>query len=355
MLDWNRTQNKRKMPWKGVKIPYRIWLSEIILQQTRVEQGVAYYNRFVETFPRLKDLAEAPEEQIYKMWEGLGYYSRCKNLIATAKYLNQFHDGEFPDTYEKLLSLKGIGPYTAAAIASFAFDKPYAVLDGNVFRVLARFFGSEIPINTHDGKKWYAQLAQELLPANESAIYNQAIMDFGATVCKPQNPNCAECVMKSKCIAFRTNQVNSLPVNEKKIKVRTRHFDYFILEFNQQFCVRTRTEKDIWQNLNEFVLIEHDGNLASDVALKDFQKRFHLKKNNYQLLNESPIFSQRLTHQLIKGRFFHILLHKKPLLDETYKWINATEIKKLAFPKMTAHFINEKEGIFKFVRNKVTV
>ncbi len=162
--------------------------------------------------------------------------------------------------------------------------------------------------------KCYAQLAQELLPANESAIYNQAIMDFGATVCKPQNPHCAECVMKSKCIAFRTNQVNSLPVNEKKVKVRTRHFDYFILEFDQQFCVRTRTEKDIWQNLNEFVLIEHDGNLASDVALKDFQKRFQLKKNDYQLLNESPIFFSTTYASIDKRKIFSYSSSQKTIV-----------------------------------------
>ena len=188
LLHWNKIQNKRAMPWKGEKDPYKIWLSEIILQQTRVEQGWNYYNRFVSTFPNIKKLAAAPEEKVFKLWEGLGYYTRCKNLIATAKFIAKEKQGEFPNAYNEILDLKGVGPYTAAAIASFAFNLPHAVVDGNVFRVLARFFGIETATDSTTGKKLFSGLAEELLDKKLPGIYNQAIMDFGAMICKPKNP-----------------------------------------------------------------------------------------------------------------------------------------------------------------------
>src|SRR5579875_533215 len=223
LLRWNETGNQRPMPWKGEKNPYKIWLSEIMLQQTRVEQGVHYYQRFVDAFPTVQHLAHAPEQQVFKLWEGLGYYSRCKNLIATAQYITQNLNGVFPNTYEALLNLRGIGPYTAAAIGSFAYNLPYAVLDGNVFRVLSRIFDIETPIDTTEGKKLFAALAQQLLPKHKACTYNQAIMDFGATVCKPV-PECAHCFFNQQCAAYLHNKQLLLPVKSKQLQVKERWF-----------------------------------------------------------------------------------------------------------------------------------
>ena len=206
------------MPWKGEKDPYKIWLSEIILQQTRVEQGWDYYLKFIKAFPTVKHLATAPEAQVFKLWEGLGYYSRCKNLIATAKIIHQQYKNVFPSTYNEILALKGIGPYTAAAIASFAFNLPYAVVDGNVLRVMARMFGVRQPIDSTRGKALLTSLANELLDKQLPGIYNQAIMDFGAVICKPALPLCGECILNKHCIAYISRTVNLLPVKEKKIK-----------------------------------------------------------------------------------------------------------------------------------------
>src|SRR4030095_7742264 len=203
LLGWNRKHNKRSMPWKGESDPYRIWLSEIILQQTRVGQGMDYYQKFISGFPTIQDLANAPEKEVFKYWEGLGYYNRCRNLIAAAKKIALEKKGLFPSSYDQLLQLPGIGPYTAAAIASFAFGLPYAVVDGNVERVLARYFGISTPVGSVSGKKLYSALAAELIDRKEPAAFNQAIMDFGATVCKPQNPLCKTCVLAKNCQSYQ--------------------------------------------------------------------------------------------------------------------------------------------------------
>nr|MBA4167414.1 A/G-specific adenine glycosylase [Chitinophagaceae bacterium] len=250
LLKWNLESNRREMPWKGETDPYRIWLSEVMLQQTRVEQGWAYYEKFIKTFPSVHDLAAAPESFVFKMWEGLGYYSRCKNLLDTAKYISAHLNGRFPGSYEEILKLKGIGPYTAAAIASFAFDENRAVVDGNVQRIIARYFGLSTPIDFPQGKKLFAGLAQSLIDENAPAIYNQAIMDFGATVCKPKNPLCAICIQASDCEAFNHGFVNILPVKEKRLKKRVRWFYYFIIEVGDSVYMRRRETKDIWQHLH---------------------------------------------------------------------------------------------------------
>ena len=221
------------MPWKGEKDPYKIWLSEIILQQTRVEQGLAYYTNFIKTFPTVHQLAKAPDEKVFKLWEGLGYYSRCRNLLATARFISKELKGKFPDNYESIKALKGIGPYTAAAISSFAYNLPHAVVDGNVFRVLARVFGISKSIDSTEGKKQFTVLAEELLDKNHPGLYNQAIMDFGAVICKPAAPLCDTCVFKKECYAFRHNKVNALPVKEKKINIKKRWFYYLVLEYSK--------------------------------------------------------------------------------------------------------------------------
>jgi A/G-specific adenine glycosylase len=215
LLKWNREKNNRLMPWKGEKDPYKIWLSEIILQQTRVEQGLKYYEKFVTLFPSVHQLAKTPEQQVYKCWEGLGYYTRCKNLIETARYVSKELKGNFPSNYGEIKKLKGIGPYTAAAIASFAFNEKCAVIDGNVFRVLARVFGVGQPIDSSEGKKIFSHLAHKLLDEKKPAIYNQAIMDFGALICKPV-PLCNHCPFNKNCNAFLSKKISSLPVKTKK-------------------------------------------------------------------------------------------------------------------------------------------
>lgn len=229
LLKWNSRQNSRSLPWKGEKDPYKVWLSEIILQQTRVEQGLAYYYKFISAFPSVYDLAIAPEQKIFKLWEGLGYYSRCKNLILTAKLISEDMEGKFPHTYEDLQALKGIGPYTAAAIASFAYNLPYAVVDGNVKRVISRYFGISTPINNSNGKKLYGHLAGALLNKKQPAVYNQAIMDFGAVVCKPQLPSCPLCVQRKDCQAFKHKWIKLLPVKEKFRKGKHAGFTILLL------------------------------------------------------------------------------------------------------------------------------
>ena len=244
LLKWNKKLNDRQMPWKGEKDPYKIWLSEIILQQTRVDQGLNYYNKFIEKYPSVQLLAAAPDNEVYKLWEGLGYYNRCKNLLETARFISVKQDGEFPDKYENILSLKGVGTYTAAAISSFAFNLPHAVVDGNVFRVLARIFGIKKAIDASEGKKYFAKLASELLHKKLPGIYNQALMDFGAVVCKPVNPNCKKCVFKNNCYAFQNDMIRELPFKDKKIKVRNRWFYYIILEYRKKVYIKQRTSDD---------------------------------------------------------------------------------------------------------------
>jgi A/G-specific adenine glycosylase len=273
LLRWNQTENKRQMPWKGEQDPYKIWLSETILQQTRVEQGLKYYERFIKDLPTIRDLAAAPEQQVFKLWEGLGYYSRCRNLIATAKDIVQNMDGLFPTSYEGVLALKGVGPYTAAAITSFAYNAPYAVLDGNVFRVLSRIFNIELPIDSAGGKKLFKSLAQGLLPVDQAGTYNQALMDFGATICKPL-PECARCFFNRHCKAFLLNKQAALPVKEKKAAVRHRWFHYFVLEQGGSVAIGQRTAKDIWQGLYELILIESDRQLQKLDALQHLEKSF---------------------------------------------------------------------------------
>jgi A/G-specific adenine glycosylase len=341
LLFWNDTKNNRAMPWKGEKDPYKIWISEIILQQTRVQQGLIYYQRFIDAFPDVKTLANAPEKKIYKLWEGLGYYSRCKNLIATAKFIHENLDGKFPEKYEDILSLKGIGSYTASAIASFAFNEPYAVLDGNVFRVLSRFFGKEIPVNTSAGKKFYAELSQSLLDKKNPGKYNQAIMDFGAIVCKPALPLCLECPLQKKCIAFLNNKVSTLPVNNTVNKQKERFFNYLVIKHKGKFYVNKRTEKDIWQNLYEFVLIETKTWLDEKELFKNKSFLTLLNQDDFTVKFISKKISQKLTHQLITGRFIHVEI-KNPLSVKTHFAVNNSQLKALPFPKFIASYLTDK-------------
>ena len=338
LLEWNLTQNDRPMPWKGEKDPYKIWLSEIILQQTRVEQGWAYYNRFVAEFPTITDLANTPEQKVFKLWEGLGYYTRCKNLIATAKFISNENNGKFPVVYEDILALKGVGPYTAAAIASFAFELPHAVVDGNVFRVLSRYFGIATAIDSADGKRIFTELANILLDKTTPGIYNQALMDFGATVCKPMLPLCNQCPLQSKCIAYQNNLVSQLPVKEKKIGKKIRWFYYIQAEYKGLVYVRKRPAKDIWENLYEFILLEAG---EQQDAGKELVKKA-LAKQIFKIAQVSIPYKQQLTHQTIHGQFIKVQLDQ-PLQLAGFETIPIKNLEQLPFPKFIVNYLTDKK------------
>jgi len=333
LMNWHQHENFREMPWKGERNPYKIWLSEVILQQTRVEQGTAYYERFVEKFPTIKDLANSKDEEVFKLWEGLGYYNRCKNLLSTARFVTNELDGIFPSEYEQIIKLKGIGPYTGAAIASFAFNKPFAVLDGNVFRVLSRLFAIDTPIDSTIGKQQFSLLAQDVLDKKNPALFNQAIMDFGATVCKPMSPHCRNCPLQSVCTGFEMGIVNKLPVKEKVLTKKNRWFYYFILQYQDTFLVEKRIGKDIWENLHEFYLLESSEQLIwNDSSIHDWLEE-QLGIENATIIDISSLQKQQLTHQLIKGQFIKVEIKSIPKQLNKHQWLPMNEVAKLAFPK----------------------
>ena len=343
LLKWNGEINTREMPWKGERDPYRVWLSEIILQQTRVEQGLNYYKRFIETFPDINSLARAPEAKVFKLWEGLGYYSRCRNLLATARYISEELGGKFPHDYESIRQLKGVGPYTAAAISSFAFDLPHAVVDGNVYRVLARVFGISVPTDTTAGKNQFNVLANELLYKENPGLYNQAIMDFGARVCKPAAPYCGTCIFSKKCVAFLNNNATAYPVKEKKLQIRQRWFYYFIVEHQNKIAIRQRTSREIWQGLYEFFLIETQGEKEDKNVIERARKEGWFQKKD-SILAVSPVFKQQLSHQLIKGRFFTIKVNEPlPALKEAV-WVTKKGVVSYAFPQFINQYLRQPTG-----------
>jgi A/G-specific adenine glycosylase len=342
LLKWNKEQNTRSMPWKGEKDPYKIWLSEIILQQTRVEQGWAYYEKFIQAFPAIRDLAEAPEKKVFKLWEGLGYYSRCRNLIATAKKIMEEYEGKFPEDYEEIRKLKGIGPYTAAAIASFAYNLPYAVVDGNVQRVLARYYGITTPTDTIAGKKLYLELATALLDKKQPGIYNQAIMDLGAVICKPRRPLCEICSQRKDCVAFRNGWIDRLPVKEKTIQRKNRWFYYFIIETNNGYIyIRKRNKKDIWENLYEFVLWEADHSESlENPAAPDLAQKI-LGRAKYVITGISKIYKQQLTHQVIQGQFITVRINGPLAALKEYTLVERKRMTEYPFPQfITAYLRN---------------
>lgn len=335
LLRWHYEDNRRSMPWKGEKDAYKVWLSEIILQQTRVEQGWNYYEKFIEQYPTATQLANAKDEAVFKLWEGLGYYTRCRNLLHTARVIRDHYNGNFPSDYAAILNLKGIGSYTAAAIASFCYNQPYAVVDGNVLRVLARFFGIETPVDSTEGKKLFTKLAQECLDAANPGEYNQSIMDFGATVCKPV-PVCGQCPLQKNCNAFNKDKIDVLPVKGKSIRKKERWFTYFVFSYKNKTFVQQRTSKDIWQNLYEFYLEE-----TLTAPIWNVEKLKHwLAEKQFFLSEEAvimPAKKQVLTHQVIQGYF---ILAKLKTMPSTLKgaWLNKEEIKHKAFPKFLHQF-----------------
>jgi len=337
LLKWNSSRNFREMPWKGEKEPYRIWLSEVILQQTRVDQGWAYYEKFVAAFPRIQDLASASEQQVFKLWEGLGYYSRCRNLIATARRITEEYNGRFPDTYEEILSLKGVGPYTAAAIASFAYNLPHAVVDGNVVRVLARFFGITAAADTASGKKQFTDLAGALLDPTRADIYNQAIMDFGATVCTPRNPQCAACLHQPACVAWRKGLIEQLPVKGKTVLKKKRCFYYFFAETPEgDVYIRQRTGKDVWEGLHEFILLETTDPVWAEQLLRSDLTRQLFDGQALTVRHISRIYRQELSHQSLQGQFITVTINRPLNTLKDYRLVPKSTLAHYAFPK----FIN---------------
>lgn len=329
--------NDRILPWKGIKDPYKIWISEIILQQTRAEQATPYYHNFINRFPTVESLAESSQETVLKEWEGLGYYSRARNLHAAAKQIVSSHGGKLPESYDQLLGLKGIGPYTAAAIASFAFGLAYPVLDGNVFRVLSRYFDIDHPTNESSSRKVFTKFLDTVFDSSQPALFNQAIMDFGATICKPKNPLCLECPLRKSCKAFHLDLINSRPIKKRGKKKRHRHFHYFLIQAKEEFLIKQRIEKDIWQGLYEFPLIEFDQESNEETVITRFSE-FDLRNYTTPVLIDSKV--SVLSHQKILSSFWQSRLDKKSSVKD-WIWVNKKDLRKLAFPKVFDLFFKQ--------------
>ena len=344
ICDWYR-RNKRDLPWRNTKNPYYIWLSEIILQQTRVDQGLNYYLKFISNYPTIQDLANASEQQVLNDWQGLGYYSRARNLHFTAKVINEKHNGIFPSKYEQIHDLKGIGSYTAAAIGSFAFDLPYAVLDGNVFRVLSRVFDIETPIDSTEGKKEFSLLAQELLPKRNASEYNQAIMEFGALHCTPTKPDCLNCELSTKCLSLKNKTDSIRPIKIGKTKVRKRHFHYFILTDAKNVILSKRSEKDIWQHLFEFPLLETSEEISAETLTKWSNSQYGLNAE-INFIEKKHI----LSHQHIFATFSIIRIKclKEMIRTENEIIIKIESMQDFPLPRLIDRFLDENaHKIFK--------
>ena len=333
--------NKRDLPWRKSKNPYLIWLSEIILQQTRIAQGTSYYEKFVDEFADIFALANAEEKHILKLWQGLGYYSRARNLHYTAKTIVEKYNGQFPESYDELIKLKGIGDYTASAISSIAFNLPHAVVDGNVYRVLSRIFGIESPINESKGVKEFKVLAQQLLEVDDPGTHNQALMEFGALICLPKNPKCTSCIFNNSCYALQAKRIDVLPVKIKKLKVRKRYFNYLVIDDQQgATIIRQRKGKDIWQNLFEFPLHESKNVLLEETEMEDIiSEEFPtLKSYTFKRFNQEPIV-HKLTHQTLFASFWIIQTEGR-----TKNHITWEDLKNIALPVLLQNFVDKYQG-----------
>lgn len=341
LLLWHRS-NPRDLPWKETNDPYVIWLSEIILQQTRVDQGTPYFLKFVKAFPTIADLANADLDQVMRLWEGLGYYSRARNMHFTAKYIYHELAGIFPTTYETIIKLKGVGPYTAAAILSFAYDKVYPVVDGNVIRVLSRYFGVTDYVDDTAVLRHIKTLADSCISQDYPAEYNQAIMNFGALVCTPKAVDCTDCSFQSHCVAFRYNKVKTIPSKSKKIKKRNRFFHFFIISNKESILLEKRIQKDIWQELYQFPMLEaSDNKILKKEEIHSFLKSLEIieYKLNFKFDNWSK---QTLTHQNIKAKFYHIYV-KEALKQKMHPYylVKTKNLENFAFPRIINSYLKE--------------
>lgn len=337
LKDWY-LKNRRDLPWRKTRDPYKIWLSEIMLQQTRIEQGLPYYHSFIKAFPTVFDLAEASLEKVLKLWQGLGYYSRARNLHETAQFVATKLNGKFPHYYKDLIKLKGVGDYTASAIASICFNEATAVVDGNVYRVLSRIFKITTPINSTQGKKEFKALAQELIDTTDPSTFNQAVMEFGALHCKPRAPLCSSCPFSTKCLAFNDNLIESLPVKLKKTKVRHRYFNYLVFQNSEnKTLLKKRTGRGIWNGLYEFPLIETENLISATKFLKldELSQLLPSKKVSVELYNEIPII-HKLSHQHLVTRFW--IIKTKTLAKPN---INIKNIRTYPVPVLIENFLND--------------
>ncbi|PQB05679.1 A/G-specific adenine glycosylase [Aureitalea marina] len=330
-------ENARILPWRSTRDPYLVWLSEIILQQTRVDQGMPYYNRFSQAFPTVHHLADASEETVFKLWQGLGYYSRARNLHFTAKYVSNELDGVFPTSYSELIKLKGVGDYTASAIASICSDEAQAVVDGNVYRVLSRVFGLDTPIDTTLGKRQFRELAQQLIDPKQPGTYNQAIMEFGARYCVPRNPTCEGCIFQSKCVGYKLGKVGELPVKKGKTKVRPVYHNYLVVTSEDgKTLLEKREGRGIWQGLYQFPMTESDqpiGSALPDTVLELYQSKYGLR--SVIRYKEEPVI-HLLSHRKIYAHFW--ILQTEELKKEG---VDYSRIEEFAVPVLLDNFIRE--------------
>lgn len=344
LISWY-LKNKRDFPWRYTNDPYKIWISEIILQQTRTGQGHDYYLKFIRLFPDLHSLSKATEEQVLKLWQGLGYYSRARNLLAASKEIVSKHNGSFPSTYHELLQLKGIGPYTAAAVASIAFGEPVPVIDGNVMRVISRWFAISEPVDKTEGKKMIKQSLEDIFDKNNPAVFNQAIMDFGAIVCKPKNPACFSCVFNQNCQSLNLKIVNQVPVKSKISNQRKRYFNYLVILFekNQRKMILLQKRKpgDIWSGLYDFPLIESFGELNAEQLTSTTQWKNYFDGLDPVIAETSPIYNHQLTHQLLLVRFYLIKLNQAFSTSFSFQEITLPDITKYPVPGLIEKYLKE--------------
>ena len=337
LLDWYE-ENKRELPWRETTDPYQIWISEIILQQTRVVQGYDYFLRFIRRFPDVEALASASEDEVMKYWQGLGYYSRARNLYAAAKSMN----GVFPQKYQEVRALKGVGDYTAAAICSFAYNQPYAVVDGNVYRVLSRYFGIDTPIDSTEGKRLFATLADEMLDKLHPAIYNQAIMDFGAIQCTPQSPNCMFCPLADSCSALAKGQVMKLPVKQHRTKTSNRYFNYIYVRMGACTFIHKRTENDIWKNLFELPLIETEADLSEEDFVKSSQFRsLFAEGEKPEVRSILRNVKHVLSHRVIYTNFYEVVLPETSQSFSGYQCIRTEDFGQYPISRLVHAFIEK--------------
>lgn len=346
LIGWYNV-HKRDLPWRNTTDPYIIWISEIILQQTRVNQGMEYFIRFISRFPNVLLLAAAPEDEVLKYWQGLGYYSRARNLHAAAKSIMQQFEGIFPSEYKDILSLKGVGEYTAAAIASFSMNKPYPVVDGNVFRVLSRLFAINEPIDTGKGKKLFTELAGAILDNHRPGLHNQAVMEFGALQCTPVSPGCNVCTLQEKCMAYAAGNVQSYPVKQQKTKVRNRYFHYFHIVYNDCTYLNRRNERDIWNGLFEFPMIETN-EPADFISLKETETFCNLFNGCGDMEISVELENQKhvLSHQRLYATFYKVKIKQAGTGLNYYQKTHITEIDNYAIPRLIHIYLEKMAGNF---------
>jgi A/G-specific adenine glycosylase len=339
VVEWYE-YNKRDLPWRSTSDPYKVWLSEIILQQTRINQGLPYYLRFTDAFPDVTSLASASEEKVLRLWQGLGYYTRARNLHKCAKVVANAHKGVFPNSFDELKNLPGIGDYTAAAIASISFNEPVAVVDGNVFRVLSRVFGIDIAINSPAGKKHFTMLANELMSHKHPANHNQAVMEFGALHCTPQNPKCPTCIFQDSCFAYKKNLQDALPVKLRSKPPRKRYFYYFVFKKGTSYLMRKRDQKDIWHGLYEFYLIEKARPSKIEKLIHDNDL---LKKNRDENMIVSSGYKHILTHQIIHSTFVLLAVKNNfQMGDEAFNFYPVKKIAELPKSVLISRFLSDE-------------